>query len=165
MALLPFLVLPLLLIIAAWYDVTSYTIPNWISGLLIVSYFVLAPLLGLAWVDIGLAALTSFAFLLIGMFMFAMRWLGGGDAKLLMASALWFGWPLAWTYAVVVMAIGGVVVMGLVTFRKFALPEPVQGVPWVVKLREPGGDIPYGTAIALGGLALLSEVPLMAGLF
>ena len=165
MELLPFLILPLLLVVAAWSDITTMTIPNWISGILLVSYFILAPIFGLSWADIGWASLNAFAVLLIGMFLFAMKWLGGGDAKLLTATALWFGFPAAWTYIVVVMAFGGGVAFGLIMFRKLALPSPVQGVEWVQKLHAPDGDLPYGTAIAIAGLVLLSEVPMMAGVF
>ena len=165
MELLPFLILPMLLLIAGYYDVTTMTIPNWISGFLILSYFVMAPFFGIAWIDMGMAVLASFLFLMIGMFLFAMKWLGGGDAKLLMATALWFGWPAAWAYLVIVMALGGVVALGLITFRKYAIPQPVQGVDWVHNLHKPDGDMPYGTAIALAGLIMLPEVPMMAGLF
>lgn len=165
MSLLPFLVLPLLLLIAAYYDVTSFTIPNWISGVLILSYFVLAPASGIAWSAIGLATANAFLVLLIGMGLFAKQWLGGGDAKLLTATALWFGFPEVWMYLLVVMTFGGAVAFGLIFFRRYALPKPVQNVDWVQKLHEPQGDLPYGTAIALAGLAMLPRVPMMAPLF
>ncbi|MDP3300196.1 MAG: prepilin peptidase, partial [Phenylobacterium sp.] len=84
---------PALLIVAALKDVTTYTIPNWISLALIVAFFPTALLLGLPLDVLGLHVGLGVGALVAGMVMFALGWIGGGDAKVFAASALWLGWP------------------------------------------------------------------------
>ena len=89
---LPFLaVLPALAIVAGLKDLTSMKIPNWISGLLILGFFPAALLVGLAPMAIALHLAIGVAALLIGMALFALRLLGGGDVKLMAAACRWLG--------------------------------------------------------------------------
>jgi prepilin peptidase CpaA len=88
-----------------------------------------------------------------GIAMFALGWIGGGDAKLFAACALWMGWPgilpfLMWTS----IAGGGLAVM-LLWSRKLAAALPALGPAWFGRLMQPKGDVPYGLAIAVGALA------------
>ncbi|WP_374579507.1 prepilin peptidase, partial [Phenylobacterium sp.] len=83
------LVFPVLVIVAALRDVTSFTIPNWISLALIGAFFPAAVLLGVGLPQIGLHVAAGVAALVAGMVMFALRWIGGGDAKLFAAAGLW----------------------------------------------------------------------------
>src|SRR4051812_19763737 len=89
LALLPF---PALVIVAALRDTTSMTIPNWISLALGGAFFIAALVVRLPLPFLGMAALAGVVMLVAGVAMFALRWLGGGDAKLLAACALWLGW-------------------------------------------------------------------------
>ena len=83
-------VMPALTIVAGLKDLTSMKIPNWISGLLVLAFFPAALAVGLdpmtVAASVGIAALA----LVIGAGMFALRWIGGGDAKLMAATV--FGW-------------------------------------------------------------------------
>src|SRR5438128_1250085 len=78
-------------LIAALRDLTSYTIPNWLSLCLAAAFLPAAFTLGLPVAVIGLCLGIGVAALLAGMVMFALGWIGGGDAKLFAASALWLG--------------------------------------------------------------------------
>jgi prepilin peptidase CpaA len=162
MELLPILILPLLLVIAAVSDMTTLTIPNWISGLLILSFLVLGLAWGMPMKDIALSAGTGFVVLLIGMGLFALGWLGGGDAKLLAATAVWFGWPAVLSFLVFTVIAGGGVSLVLLGFRCIPMSDQMLGVPWVGRLHRIGEALPYGIAIALGGLAALSQVPVLS---
>lgn len=161
MELLPVLILPLLLTIAAVSDMTTMTIPNWVSGLLIAAFAVLSLTFGMPLREIGLSFGVGFAVLLLGMALFALRWLGGGDAKLLAAASLWFGWPGVLYFLVYTMLVGGALSLVLINFRRLSMPTQVLGVEWIARLHKIDEALPYGIAIAIGGLAALSQVPLM----
>ena len=88
-------VFPALVIVAAVHDLTTFTIPNWISLALVALFLPAALIAGLSLGQLGMAAAVGFVLLCVGIGMFAMGWIGGGDAKLLAAAGLWLGWPAA----------------------------------------------------------------------
>ena len=90
------LIFPVLVITAALRDVTSYTIPNWISLALAAGFPLAALALGLPLSVIGVNLAVGAAALVAGMVMFSLGWIGGGDAKLFAAAGLWLGWPAVW---------------------------------------------------------------------
>lgn len=161
MELLPVLILPMLLTIAAVSDMTTMTIPNWISGLLILAFLTLSITFGMSPGQIGLSFGVGFAVLILGMILFALGWLGGGDAKLLAATSLWFGWSAVFPFLVYTMLVGGVLSLVMINFRRLSLPPRALAVPWVVRMHKIDEGLPYGIAIAIGGLAALSQVPLL----
>lgn len=145
-------VFPVLAIVAGLYDLTTMKIPNWISGLLIVTFFPAAWLVGMdlptvaAHVGVGLLALF------IGAGMFALNWIGGGDAKLIAASCLWLGLTGSGVFLLYTGVCGGAFCLFLLMARKHLAPLLVAGPGWVTHLMQPKGDIPYGVAIAAGAL-------------
>lgn len=147
-------VLPLLVVVAALKDVTSMTIPNWLSGALALAFVPAALLTGLPWQE-GLMHLgVGAAMLALGAGLFALGWLGGGDAKLLAGCALWLGWPDTLTLVLWTAVGGGVVAVSFLAVRKVAAHGlVVSGPAWLTRLLTPGGDVPYGLAIAVGALA------------
>ncbi|MDO8411264.1 MAG: prepilin peptidase [Phenylobacterium sp.] len=145
---------PALLIVAALKDVTTYTIPNWISLALIAGFFPAAIALGLPWSVLGFHAGLGLGALVIGMVLFALGWIGGGDAKVFAATALWLGWPASATFLLVTALAGGVLAAALLAMRSILLRRYVSaGPPWLSRLAEPGESVPYGLAICIGGLA------------
>lgn len=148
---------PLLVIVAALKDVTTMTIPNWLCGALALTFFPAALSSGLPLSTAGVHLAVGFVALLVGMGMFAARWLGGGDAKLFAAVALWLGWPDTGTFLVVTGLAGGALTLGLLSARKIAPMLPTLGPAWSARLLEPEGDIPYGVAIAAGALFAFSQ--------
>lgn len=156
------LAFPILVIVGALRDLTSYTIPNWISGLLILSFLPAAFALSLPLPTIGLNLAVGVVALLIGMAMFALNWIGGGDAKLFAASALWLGWPASMDFVLVTAIAGGVLTFALLGLRSPMIrPYVLSGPGWVGRLAEPKGDLPYGVAIAVGALVAFPGSPLM----
>ena len=138
---LPFLaVLPALAIVAGLKDLTSMKIPNWISGLLILGFF---------------------PALLIGMALFALRLLGGGDVKLMAAACLWLGAAGSGVFVLATAAIGGLFCLALILARTWLRPYLADRGGWLTRLMEPKGDIPYGVAIAAGVLVAWPASPLM----
>ena len=156
------LIFPVLVIVAALRDVTSFTIPNWISLALIVAFFPAAFILGLGWPQIGLHAGAGALALVAGMAMFALRWIGGGDAKLFAAAGLWLGWSAAVPYLVYTALAGGALALFLISLRSMWLRAyVVNGPAWVGRLATPGESAPYGVAIAVGAMAAFPASALM----
>jgi prepilin peptidase CpaA len=156
---------PALVIAAALKDLTSYTIPNRISLALVAAFPVAALACGLPAGALGVHAAVGAAALVAGMAMFALGWIGGGDAKLFAAAALWLGWPAAATYAAWTGVAGGGLALALLALRSgYLRPYVVTGPAWFSRLAEPGENVPYGVAIAAGALAAFPASPWMAAL-
>ncbi len=156
---------PALLIVAALKDVTTYTIPNWISLALIVGFFPAALALGLPWSSLGLHVGIGVAALVVGMALFALGWIGGGDAKVFAATALWLGWPASATFLLATALAGGALAVLLLAMRSMLLrPYVSAGPSWLSRLAEPGENVPYGLAICIGGLAAFPASALMVRL-
>ncbi|RZJ97461.1 MAG: pilus assembly protein CpaA [Brevundimonas sp.] len=157
-----FAVLPALVIVGGLHDLTTMTIPNWVSGLLILGFVPAALLAGLdpwtiaAHVGVGLLALF------VGAGMFALNWIGGGDAKLMAASCLWLGVSGSGMFLLWTGVAGGLFCLVLIFSRFYARPYAHQAPGWVAHLLEPKGDIPYGVAIAAGALMAFPSCDLMS---
>ena len=78
---------------------------------------------------------------------------GGGDAKLLAASALWLGPDLTLSYLLYASIFGGVLTICIILVRRYPLPDLFSKVSWLVRLHDKRTGIPYG--LALGPAALL----------
>ena len=139
------IVLALLLLVAAVIDVRTFTISNRLN----LAVALLAPLYWLAtslplWPDVGiqLAAGAGVFVLFAGAFYAGM--MGGGDVKLAAALALWFQPASTIKFLVLTSLAGGVLTLGILAFHR-------------LKRREGRPEIPYGVAIAFGGLAILAQ--------
>lgn len=157
-------VLPALVIVAGLHDLTTMTIPNWISGLLVLAFFPVAMAVGMDLTAIAAHAGVAMLALCIGAGMFALNWIGGGDAKLMAASCLWLGVTGSGMFLLWTGVAGGLFCLALIAGRFYARPYVMNGgAPgWIVQLMEPRGDIPYGVAIAAGALMAFPSGDLMA---
>ena len=54
-----------------------------------------------------------------------MGWIGGGDAKLAAATALWFGFDHLLDYLLYASLFGGALTLVLLQFRQWPLPSPL----------------------------------------
>jgi len=151
---------PAALIIAALNDIYEFKIPNWVSIVLFGAYFVAGLGLGAGADVLVEGALLGCAALVAGFSLFALRIVGGGDAKLLAACAPWIGLSALAPFLVYVALSGAALAIALLIFRKTpALPIYAQ-TPWLMRLHQRPKDIPYGVAIAAGGLLSFSQTPL-----
>ena len=85
------LLFPALMAFAASSDLLTMTISNRLSLLLASSFFLLALITGMSFGIIGMHLAAGALVLAVCFGFFAMGWIGGGDAKLAAATALWFG--------------------------------------------------------------------------
>ncbi|MGC1302417.1 MAG: prepilin peptidase [Caulobacteraceae bacterium] len=154
-------VFPACVIAAALTDATSYTIPNRLSAFLAVAFVPAALAMGMSPLAFAISLGMGVAGLALGIAMFALRWIGGGDAKLLAACALWLGLGAITPFLLWTGVAGGVLALGLMGLRKFPAPLAASGPPWFGRLMKPGGDVPYGVAIAVGALFALPHASIL----
>src|ERR1700736_4219733 len=151
------LVFPALMAFAAASDLFTMTISNRISVLLAAAFLVLAVASGMAPYDI-LSHLGAGAVVLMTAFgCFAMGWVGGGDAKVAAAAALWFGFGHLLNYLLYASLFGGLLTIMLLQLRQWPLPYPLTGQTWLLRLHAKDSGIPYGIALAIGALVIYPE--------
>jgi prepilin peptidase CpaA len=146
------LLFPAAMAFAASTDLVRMTISNRVTITLAVGFFALAGLEGLPLSDIGSHVLAGFTVLVVTFIFFTRGWIGGGDAKLAAATALWFGWPHLYDYLLYASLLGGALTLLLLEFRRRALPAPLAQTAWLVRLHEPDCGVPYGIALAAAAL-------------
>jgi prepilin peptidase CpaA len=156
-----FVIFPLCLAIAAFSDLFTMTIPNRVSAILLGAFILIAPVAGLSLSMIGMH-LAMGLIVFAGCFtLFALNIMGGGDAKLLTASAVWFGFNSSLIeFLIYVSLFGGVLTILILTLRKQENIILAAGIP-VPPLLFTANKIPYGIAIGFGGFLAYPSSPLM----
>jgi prepilin peptidase CpaA len=155
-------IFPLLAIAAALKDLTSYTIPNSISLALAATFVVAAVAAHMPLPVAGLHLAVGIVALLIGMGLFALGWLGGGDAKLLAACCLWLGWPATTSFLLDTAIAGGGFALLLMALRAPLVRAHTPALRgWAERLTMPGEPAPYGVAIAIGAVAAFPAADLL----
>ncbi|MDK1492379.1 prepilin peptidase [Sinorhizobium sp. 7-81] len=158
-------IFPFCLAFAAFTDLFTMTIPNRVSGILFCAFVAVAPLAGLGIEQIGIHIMAATLVFAVCFCLFAVKVMGGGDAKLLTASAIWFGLNASLAMFLFYVSIFGAILTLVVLFlRKQENAILATGVP-VPHLLLTAKKIPYGIAIALGGFAAYPSSPLMRVMF
>ncbi|MCD7058869.1 A24 family peptidase [Pelagibacterium xiamenense] len=145
-------VFPAFMLAAAISDLLTMRIPNWMVLALAAAFPVIGLAIGLPLETMLVHCLVATGFLVVAFGMFAAGWIGGGDAKLSAATALWLGLGAWLPYLLYSAVAGGVLTITMLILRRFALPPSLAGVPWVARLHDRVTGIPYGIALAIGGL-------------
>jgi prepilin peptidase CpaA len=151
------LLFPALMAFAAASDLFTMTISNRISLALLGGFLGLAVLGGMGFQDILSHAGAGAMVLAIAFACFAMGWVGGGDAKVAAAAALWFGFAHLLDYLVYASLFGGALTLLLLQFRQWPLPYSLGGQAWLLRLHAKDSGIPYGIALAIGALVIYPE--------
>ncbi|PBB27249.1 peptidase [Mesorhizobium sp. WSM4312] len=157
-----FVVFPFCMLFAAISDMLSMTIANRVSVLLVVVFALVAPLTGMEWAAYGWHFAAGALVLAVTFGLFAMGGMGGGDAKLLAATAVWMGLNIQLVeYLVVSTLIGGLLTIAILLYRKSPLAVMTGSNPFLRHFAEESVGIPYGIALGLGGLLTYPDSPLM----
>lgn len=143
--------LTLAMVAVVLLDSTRYLIPNslniailllWMGGIFFLP------------IDILMALAAAALVLLVGIGLFALGLMGGGDIKLLVVLTLWTGWGMQSVHFLMLTAImGGVLVILLLPLR--AISSAImkgQSLPRILTAKQP---VPYGLAIAAAFLLML----------
>lgn len=152
-------VFPALMALSASMDLVTMTIPNAIPLALALGYFASAAALGLTPQTVAFGLSCGFAMLAVAFLMFCRDWIGGGDAKLAAAIALWMGWGAILDYAVSASICGGVLTLAILALRAQPVPDALARWTWIARLRTPGAGVPYGIALAAAGMLEFPHSP------
>ena len=139
---------------AGWSDLTSMTIPNWISLVLVAGFLIVVPFAWQGWATFGTHVLVGLACFAFGFSMFAFGWMGGGDAKLFSATSLWWVWTDLLPYLIYTTLSGGILAIILILGRKY-FPIKILATDWLYRLFKDEKKMPYGLALAFGALMTL----------
>jgi len=157
-------VFPAAVAYAGAMDFFTLTIPNRISLALVTAFALLAPLAGLGPWQMAHHLGAGLLVLAVGVLLFIPGWIGGGDAKLAAAVALWVGFENLIPCLFWVALAGGMLAAAVGAFRGLPLPRLVAAEPWAVRLYDRRGGIPYGIALAAGALCVYPQTVWFAGL-
>jgi len=156
-----FLIFPLCMAVAAFSDLFTMTIPNRVSVILLGAFALIVPFVGLTPSVVGMHLIAAGIVFVACFAFFALNVMGGGDAKLLSAAALWFGYDQSLLlFAVYVSVIGGMMTMLILAMRANAHVFAAIGMPVPRSLMH-AKKIPYGIAIGIGGFLAYPSSPLM----
>ena len=147
-------IFPLCMAKAACSDLLTMTIPNRLSVVLIASFVLIAPFSGLATHDILMHFAAGGAVFAACFILFAFNIMGGGDAKILTASAIWFGWNDSLVnYLAYVSILGGFLSVVILMMSKQHNLILAYGIP-IPETMLHKKKVPYG--IAIGAAAFLA---------
>jgi prepilin peptidase CpaA len=149
-----FALFPLAMAFAAASDLLTMTISNKLALALVAGFLALAPIVGMDWHTFALHLAAGAVVLAVAFAFFAAGWIGGGDAKLAAAVSLWIGWGDLLEYTALAATFGGALTFIILAFRQSVLPAFIIRQPWVQRLHEEKGGVPYGVALAAAGLAM-----------
>lgn len=157
------IVFPMCMAMAAMTDMLSMTIPNRVSLFLAATFCLLAPFIGFGLIEIAWHLLAAFCVLVVCFGLFAINAMGGGDAKILAASALWFGFGQDLIiYLTYVGYLGGILTVLMVLFRAQFAASLVTALPIPTHFTDGTKGIPYGIAIGLAALLTFPSTKLFA---
>jgi prepilin peptidase CpaA len=151
------LLFPALMAFAAASDLFTMTISNRVSLALAAGFLALALFGGMGVYDVVAHLGAGATVLAVAFGCFAMGWIGGGDAKVAAAAALWFGFGHLLDYLLYASLFGGGLTLLLLQFRQWPLPYLFAGQAWLLRLHAKESGIPYGVALAIGALMIYPE--------
>ena len=153
---------PAMMAFAASTDLLTMTISNRVSLILVGGFVALALIGGMSMADIASHAGAAAVVLVVAFGFFTRGWIGGGDAKLAAATALWLGFDHLLPYLVYASLFGGALTLLLLQFRMAPLPGLLAGQDWAQRLHRKDGGVPYGIALAAAALAVYPDTQWMA---
>lgn len=150
------------LVMAGVSDFRTLRIPNWLTGALALAFPIAALAAGqpIDWLSHVGAGVAVFA---VAAVLFAFRLMGGGDVKLLAATALWVGFGQLLPFLMLVALVGGVFALVCVLLRhpfvQMAILATLRRLPVFAHKNLP---IPYGIPIAVAGVLIAPALPIFS---
>ena len=155
---------PAAMALAASMDLLTMTIPNRLSLAVAAGYLVLAIAAGSPASEIAYNLSCGLVVLALTFALFTQGWIGGGDAKLAAATAMWLGWGAIADYGLSAAIYGGVLTLAILIIRKVSLPSWMSAQAWVARLHDAKTGVPYGIALAAAGIMVFPETQLWQAL-
>ena len=114
--------------------------------------------------EIGTHVGAALTVLVVAFTFFARGWIGGGDAKLAAATALWLGFDQLLNYLIFASLFGGVLTLIILRYRMMPLPSILANQEWAQRLHRMDTGVPYGIALALAALMIYPHTSWMKSL-
>ncbi len=144
-------------------DIASMTIRNRVSLALVAGFVLLAPLVGLPLPLYGWNLAAGALMLAVTFGCFCIGAMGGGDAKLIAATALWLGFdPSLADYLVRAALLGGALTLILLAYRRMPCPALAGRYAFLRTLARKDVGVPYGVALGAAGLWTFPHAPVGA---
>ena len=156
------LLFPAMMAFAASSDLFTMTISNRVALILVAGFFALAFWSGMSLDQVISHVGAGFAVLAVTFVFFTRGWIGGGDAKLAAATALWLGFEHLLPYLLYASIFGGILTLVMIRFRLMPLPKALAEREWVKRLHRLDGGVPYGIALAAAALVIYPDTALMS---
>src|SRR5262245_3322772 len=151
------LLFPALMAFAASSDLFTMTISNRITLILVAGFFALGLVAGMNVHDVLSHVGAALSVLAVTFVFFARGWIGGGDAKLAAATALWLGFEHLMPYLLYASLFGGILTLAMIRFRLVPLPAMLADQEWVKRLHRLDAGVPYGIALAAAALMIYPD--------
>lgn len=150
----PIAVLVLTLLYSAITDASRMKISNRLSLTVLVCFAVATPIAWESWAVFGEHMLVGLTYFVLGIVLWSVGGFGGGDAKIMAATALFFTFGEAFQYALYTTLYGGALALFVLIGRQFVPPQiATNGL--VYSLFNEAKKIPYGIALTLAALTVL----------
>jgi len=157
-----FVVFPFCMLFAAISDTLSMTIANRVPMILLGTFAIVAPLTGMDWSVYGMHFAAGALVLVATFALFALGSMGGGDAKLMAATAVWMGFsPLLLKYLLFSAVMGGFLTLFILSYRRSSIAVFTSHNLFLRNFADGKLGVPYGIALGIGGLLTYPESPLM----
>ena len=150
-------VFPIAMVIAASSDLLTMRISNKLVLLLTVAFFIVAISINLPLQQFAMHVLCALIVLAVAFGLFALRLIGGGDAKLAAATTLWLGFGMTLPYLAYASLFGGVLTVLILVVRGIPLNPVLARMGWLARLHNKRSGIPYGIALAVAGITVYSN--------
>ncbi len=151
-------VFPLLVLAAAISDALTYRIPNLVTAAIVVAFPLAALLFGMSLSLVMWHVIAGLGVLVVGFGLFASGFIGGGDAKLMAAAALWIGTAALGPFVVYTALAGGALAVGYFAWNVIQthidITSRASEASFVKRLAACKADLPYGVAIGVGAFAV-----------
>lgn len=145
------------MLVAAFYDLFTMTIPNELNGAVALLFILVAFLSGYSALEVAKGISLSALVLVIGFALFAFGWIQGGDAKLAAAVGAWMGFDHVLIWFVYMSLLGGLLTVFLLAIRYVPLPAYLLKYEWIDRLHNPKTGVPYGIAIASAAIIVYPQ--------
>lgn len=139
------ILLAVLLLMAAWTDIKTRTISNELNAaiaLLAVGFWWVAG--ESLWPDVAIRVAIALGLFMLFAVLFMLKMMGGGDVKMIAALALWLPFNALLAMLTVMALAGGAITVFLLVRQR-----------WRPNAARP--EVPYGVAIAIGGLWVIAN--------
>ena len=157
MSFVALLLFPAAMALAASSDLLTMRISNKLVLFLVASFCVLAIAINLPLQQFAMHVACALVVLAAGFAFFALRWVGGGDAKLAAATTLWLGFGLTLPYLIYAALLGGALTLAILVLRRMPLTPFLARYRWLERLHDSKTGVPYGIALAVAGLLTYSN--------